>query len=255
MIIRKIEYFFVYYSMKIYKLIDPKTKEIRYIGKTEDDLLNRLIGHLSSLKRKRLFNDKNEWIISLLKENLVPIIELIEDCKEDKEKYWINYYKINNNLLNIVFNNNEELLKFRSSIKSKKIYQYDLEGNFIKEWNSATEAAKNLEIENTNICNSAKFSRKLCGNYQWRYDKKDKISSYKIDKFTKSVYEYDFEGNYIKEYKSAREINEISFKLISKCCNGYLHTVYGKRYSFNKVDKLSPIIYKKRGRTKIKDIV
>ena len=85
--------------VKIYKLLDPKTKEIKYIGKTINSLETRLIGHMTQLILSNpRFSEKNEWISSLLKEGYCPIIELIELVNEkqskEKEKYWINYYRI-----------------------------------------------------------------------------------------------------------------------------------------------------------------
>lgn len=53
---------------------------------------------------------------------------------------------------------------------SKKVYQYDLKGNFIKEWDSFSKASKELEIYSSNIsmCCSGKY--KQAGGYKWSYD-------------------------------------------------------------------------------------
>ena len=50
---------------------------------------------------------------------------------------------------------------------SKKINQYDLEGNFIKQWNSIKEATKTLNINNLSACCSG--NRKTAGGYVWKY--------------------------------------------------------------------------------------
>ena len=64
-------------NILIYKLIDPITYEIRYIGKTKKSLKKRLYEHLT--KRNLIPNThKNNWIKKLLNMNLKPIIELIE---------------------------------------------------------------------------------------------------------------------------------------------------------------------------------
>jgi hypothetical protein len=79
----------------IYKLIDPRDNEIRYIGWTID-MENRYKNHLypSFLKEKSY---KNNWIKSLLAINLKPIMELVEEipfeCWEEREKFWIPYYR------------------------------------------------------------------------------------------------------------------------------------------------------------------
>jgi len=85
--------------VKIYKLIDPNTLEIRYIGKTIQTIKKRLSAHITRTKQERVYH-VNCWIYSLLLRNQKPIIELIENCEdtlwEEREKYWIQYYGIDN---------------------------------------------------------------------------------------------------------------------------------------------------------------
>jgi hypothetical protein len=244
---------------KIYKLIDPTTNKIRYVGKTEKELSQRLLGHINDLTRKRRFENKQQWIKELLKIGYCPLISLLEECNSEisseREIYWINLLKRDNNLLNIISNNFLEHSEFVSSHKSKKVYQYSITGDFIFAWNSITEASISLDTENSNICFAAGGKRKLAGDYQWRYYKKDNIGLYTKDIFKKKVYKYDYEGNFICEYSSGNTVDDIKPKLISKCCNGSLKTVYGFRYSFEKMDKLEPLIRKIRKDKKIKDIV
>lgn len=80
----------------IYKLIDPRTNEIRYIGKTKNSLKKRLYEHLTK-RNLTPKTHKNNWIKSLLKENLKPIIEKIEEVNEDnwieREIYYIQHFK------------------------------------------------------------------------------------------------------------------------------------------------------------------
>lgn len=67
------------------------------------------------------------------------------------------------------YNNNYGTRSLRSSItKQKKIIQYDLDGNFIKIWDSQKEAIKELKISNhiTDVCHNR---RKECGGYMWKF--------------------------------------------------------------------------------------
>ena len=59
------------------------------------------------------------------------------------------------------------------SANSVKINQYDLEGNFIKQFNSLTEAATAYGITSSNISVAAqhKYNRKTAGGYIWKYAK------------------------------------------------------------------------------------
>jgi len=58
----------------VYKLVDPITKEIRYIGKTDTDLEKRLYQHVHRIDRKRN-SPLVLWITSLSLKGLSPIIE------------------------------------------------------------------------------------------------------------------------------------------------------------------------------------
>lgn len=83
---------------KIYVLYHPKTKEIRYVGRTCRSLMRRLGGHIyhATIGRK---SDNSDWIRHLLRWNLKPIIveiDRIEGTLEDGytlEKYWINFLR------------------------------------------------------------------------------------------------------------------------------------------------------------------
>ena len=56
----------------------------------------------------------------------------------------------------------------------KKIKQYDMSGNFIKEWNSSHEAAKELGLSQGNIATVASGSgrRKSTGGFIWKWSEK-----------------------------------------------------------------------------------
>lgn len=69
-------------------------------------------------------------------------------------------------------NMNNPLTKERlSKSKSKPILQYDKNGNFIKEWNSALEVEKEIGLNHSNIgmCCNNKPKYKSVGGYIWRY--------------------------------------------------------------------------------------
>jgi group I intron endonuclease len=81
-------------EIKIYTLSHPITNEIRYVGKTSSPLEERLRKHL--LKHDNTYRDN--WITSLVKNNLRPKIELLDECDYNDwrwtEKYWILQFKI-----------------------------------------------------------------------------------------------------------------------------------------------------------------
>lgn len=80
-------------SVYIYVLIDPRTDEVRYVGKTIQKLNERLKCHCNEKEKSH----KNNWIAELKKHKLKPIIKTIETCNDEdwpeREKYWIGFYK------------------------------------------------------------------------------------------------------------------------------------------------------------------
>jgi group I intron endonuclease len=52
------------------------------------------------------------------------------------------------------------------------IFQLDLDGNFIKEWRSATNAAQELRLNQGNICEVLNGRRKSCGGFRWIFKNK-----------------------------------------------------------------------------------
>lgn len=92
---------------KIYVLLDPRTEEVMYVGKTSNKRLhNRLCSHLCEAKKPGSKNKRCAWLKSLLNKNLKPIISQIEECDSlekanEREIFWITYWKkYNPNLKN-----------------------------------------------------------------------------------------------------------------------------------------------------------
>ncbi len=72
----------------IYTLEHPITGEIRYIGKT-NNLKRRLQQHLTN---KRGVNHKNCWIASLLKDNIKPIMNILDEVPIEEWEFWEQHY-------------------------------------------------------------------------------------------------------------------------------------------------------------------
>ena len=53
--------------------------------------------------------------------------------------------------------------------KTKTILQYDLQGNFIKQWNSAIEIKKTLGIPTSNIVANCRGRLRTAHKYIWKY--------------------------------------------------------------------------------------
>ena len=91
-------------------------------------------------------------------------------------------------------------------ITVKTIYQYDLEGNFIKQWNSITEAAIHYK------CSSSCIGRAIFDNtpslkFLWTDYKSDKLNldDFKIGENKKETYLYDINGYLVNTFDSITE--------------------------------------------------
>ena len=52
---------------------------------------------------------------------------------------------------------------------AKPILQYDLKGNFIREFNSAVEVERELGIKRANLCHACRGRIRTLGGYKWKY--------------------------------------------------------------------------------------
>lgn len=77
----------------IYALTDPRTEEVRYIGKTVNEPSDRLKGHVKEAQRGvRVY--KYDWIRSLLSLGLEPNVSVLEivfipNDWQERERWWI----------------------------------------------------------------------------------------------------------------------------------------------------------------------
>jgi len=84
----------------------------------------------------------------------------------DKIKNDENYSVLNCEFIEMVDNSKKSHI---DNPQGKHILQYDLKGNFIREWNSITEASKYYNVTGTALYNCLhQFCKKSCG-FIWRY--------------------------------------------------------------------------------------
>lgn len=240
----------------LYQHIRKDNNEIFYIGiGTKPKVYTK--GTLTEYKRAYSKSNRNflwKKIVNITDYIVVILNEF--DCLEEAlkaETNLINFYgRIitgTGKLTNLIASENErEALRMKnlylSIEKSKiKVYKYSKEGEFICEYQSITDAAIDNKTLPSDISLATKRKRILVAGFQWRLTKMQKIEDSKnlykkraimIRKAkNKTILQYDLDGNFIKEWKSTKDIcekfnikgsalrNVLSSKVETKTSKGY----------------------------------
>lgn len=226
----------------IYVLKDPITLKIRYVGKSNKPQ-ERYYDHINN-KRDTNIHKKN-WVNKLKNENLKPIIEVIDEVPIDTwklyEKMYIKKYLDEGcKLMNYTKGGDGGTFANKTSFKigdgSKKIVILNKNGDFIKTFNSITEAGCELKRDLGGICHTLNKEQKSCANYLFLYeDEYLTMSSEDIEKFVKwsipkkttsnvtsykekKIFQYDLNKNFIKKWNSLAEASKTLDILTSSIC-------------------------------------
>jgi hypothetical protein len=206
---------------KIYSLLHPITKEVRYIGVTSLGLNSRFSQHKHNSLKKHAQTHVAKWFRYVYNEtNLLPHIKLIEECLgnwEEREKFWIKNYDNLTNIreggVGVIVGRELNSIQRSANAHKKPIVQLSEDWSFIKRWDSVKEAtqfigAKTLSSISKAVCGKAG----LVYGYRWLYEsdwenKKFPKKSYKPTR--NSVYRYTLLGEYIDEFPSVAEATRI----------------------------------------------
>ena len=153
---------------------------------------------------------------------------------------------------------------------TKAIRQYDLEGNYIRDWESAVIAERECGYDRKKISSCLTGHQKRACGYLWRYaDKsapskieppKNKVRTKKKTKAKKfvrhacGVRQYDRDGNYLKTFKTILEASiETGFhhSSIIGCCKGKTRTLGNYQWRYDDENAPNSLVsnhkYLKRG--------
>lgn len=197
-----------------------------YIGQSRD-IEARWAKHLSVYKSSpewELYRAFKKYGISAFS------FEVIEECTigelNEREIYWITHFDSFNSGYNMTLGG-----EVCNGTNDKVVYQYDLSGNFIKEYKSAHEAARENDIQFTNICKVCRGERKTAGGFGWSYTKTENIGPIKTKRLGDgTVLQFTKEGDFVAEYSSAKEAKRqtgISNTTIGLVCKGKGKTAGG----------------------------
>ena len=225
----------------IYTLSHPITNEVKYIGKT-NNISKRYSAHLNDKSKSY----KNSWIKSLLNEDLLPVIEILEEFDNEllcynAEIYWIEQFRSwGFNLTNLQtggIGGNSESLKLDKNPNAKisietvlSIKNYLLNTDKTIEELALIHDCKESTIQNikygswseiTGFTGKEKWVRKAsvekrrnalkdCGLYERQSIK---------------VLQYDLDNNFIQKFNSISEASEktnTNRTSLSQCLNNKL---------------------------------
>lgn len=122
--------------------------------------------------------------------------------------------------------------------KQKKVYKYDLNGNFIEEYGSLQKAAKSVggvKGAHSNISNCCYGKRNKAYGFLWSFNKEIKINKYQ-NKFSKKILCLNNNKNMIFEniadaalFANSKNV-ESAKSLINACLRGKLKSAYGFKW-------------------------
>ena len=166
----------------IYKYTSPSNKP--YIGQTYNEKerkqkfnnINKAYGGIKIDNARRKYGPEN-FTYEILYSIETDDKELLMDELNAMEEYFIEKFDSIDNGYNILRGGSsyhdyiytKEVREKIGNAASKAIIQYDLEGNFIKSWKSASEAGRVLGIQSSLISKCCNRKSKHCRNFIFRF--------------------------------------------------------------------------------------
>lgn len=179
---------------KIYNDINDKL----YIGQTVQPLIRRWQAHLkdSKILDTHFYRAMRAYGVEHF---LIEPIETVPDEQlNEREQYWIAYYDSYHNGYNSTIGGD------CGNFESTPIFQYDLNGTFLNEYNGANEAERCTGVLHQNILKACKGILRQSGGYMWSFEKLNKLEM-REPKREKQVAQYDADGNLIRVWDRVKD--------------------------------------------------
>jgi hypothetical protein len=256
-------------GIKHYIIIDCRKSELEFI---KANILESKLSILLNLSNINWLKCHEYGCNSLVKkccrmwnegiENTVEIGKILKLNRTTVSKYlkqgvklgWCDYdpkeVMVKNGRLYVRKNNFSRLIGLT---RARKVLQFSLNGEFIKEWDSIVQAMKSLSIKgNGNISLACSGKRNHAGGFQWIYksDYEDGKKKPKIIPEKKSIVQLTLNNKYVSEFKDASEAARSIGKEVSspiyKCCRRELKQSNGFKWVFKedyKNDNYDKTIY------------
>jgi hypothetical protein len=217
-----------------------------YVGRGVDDRKNN---HTLPSKL-RAQSHKNATILKIQKFGMKPIIEevfsgLDYNTSENIEIKMIKHFGRRDLGAGVLTNLTDGGLIPRNCIKkgkrgfrsdSKRVDQFDLDGNFLRKWDWAVDAARELGVRAEGIRECCRKQNRITySGFIWRYDGTSPAPSKpEFGLQSKEVFQYK-NGFYCQSFLSIREASRttgIRWDKISNCCHRSQKTAGGFQWFF-----------------------
>lgn len=162
----------------------------------------------------------------------IPIPDKYKGIPIEKlDVHHINFIPWDNRVENLMWLTKKEHNALHKKIK---VYQYGLDGVFIREWDSIKDAEETLGIKSISMCCRQKID--YAGDFQWRYEKYERIHPVKtriekiVESRRKSVVLFNLDGSKDSEHDSvvsAAKYIGVCDVGVTRCCKGKQKTVGG----------------------------
>ena len=228
---------------KVYigKTTNPKSRKNHHQRTYGRDIIFTIIDEINTIESKYWKPIETLWIHSF--KNWGFDLQNINKSGGSGSSKWTQQQKNNRKGKGIGKNPLISLAKLNHPGICKPILKYSLDGLFIQEYSSITEASK--LHPNCYIPGCLEDRQQQSGGYQWLL-KKDYINPI-IPKYIKKerdrtlrekpIIQCDLNNNYIQEYSSAKSASRylnLNQPDISACCNGKIRTSQGFKWYFKK---------------------
>lgn len=204
----------------VYLIVHSAKPSVYYIGSAakHDKVKYREIGflqrwrhHYNAFKRGTHHNRHLRAVVN--KYGLHGLtFKIVEICQPteclSRETFYIQLYKKEHSIYNhsdfamgvLGISHPVDSVKKRAAKRAKKVYQYDLDGNFVREWASYTEAKRN-HTGSGSITKCLLGITKSAGGFQWSYLMEQKFPYRQYyHKVEQPVYQFDLNGNLLNKF-------------------------------------------------------
>jgi hypothetical protein len=171
------EYEGLYQVSSFMKVLNVKTGKILKLFKNEKGYLNVNLSKNGDIKMFRVHRLIAQAFVPNPENK--PEVDHINTYRDDnriENLRWVNEDEQHNNILTKEHIRRGETHYLygkygKEHPQSKPVLQYDLDDNFIREWENSRQIEKELNIKRPSICNCCNGKHKTAGGYIWKYKK------------------------------------------------------------------------------------